>query len=52
MSDEHSFIANLTQNRQKTQKDQKKKKTGFPIDSLEEADLYKPVLNNIITLHE
>ena len=35
-----------------TQKVQKEKKTSFPKESVENADLYKTVLNKIMTTHE
>ena len=35
-----------------TQKAQKNKKTGFPKESLENADLYKPVMSKMMTIHE
>ena len=39
------ITSNWTQNRQKTKKRRK-------IESVENADLYKPVLNKIMTTHE
>ena len=41
---------NSTQNRHKTQKAQND--TSFPKESVESADLHKPVLNKIVTTHE
>ena len=46
------ITSNSTQNRQKTQKAQNDKKTSFPKESVENADLHKPVLNKIKTKHE
>ena len=46
------IISNSTYNRQKTQKIRKTKKTSFPKESVENADLYKPVLNKIMTAHK
>ena len=40
------------QNRQKTQKAQKDKKTSFPKEKVENWDLYKPVLNKVMTAQE
>ena len=40
------------QNRQKTQKAQKDKKTSFPKEKVENTDLYKPVLNKVMTTQE
>ena len=34
------------------QKAQKDKKTSFPKESVENVDLYKPVLNKIMTTHK
>ena len=34
------------------QKAQKDKKTSFAKESVENSDLYKPVLNKIMTTHE
>ena len=33
-------------------KSSEKQKTSFPKESVENADLYKPVLNKIMTTHE
>ena len=41
-----------TQNRQKTQKAEKVKKTSFPKESVENADFYKPVLKKVMNTHE
>ena len=40
------------QNTQKTKKAQNDKKTSFSKESVENADLHKPVLNKIKTTHE
>ena len=41
------------QNRQqKTQNKQRDKKTSFPKEQVENTDLYKPVLNKIMTTQE
>ena len=37
------------ENRQKTQKAQKDKKTSFQKETVENADFYKPVLNKVMT---
>ena len=42
------MTSNTTQNRQKRQKDEN---TSFTKESVENADLYKSVLNNIMTTH-
>ena len=39
------IISNSTQNSQKTQKCEKRQKTTFPKEKVENADLYKPVLS-------
>ena len=36
----------------KPKKAQKDKKTSFPKESVENADLYKPILNKLMTAHE
>ena len=41
------ITSNSTQNKQKIQKAQKDKNTNFPNDTVENADLQKPVLNKI-----
>ena len=48
------IISNSSHNRQKTQnKSRKTKKTSFPKKKrVENADLYKPVLNKIVTVHK
>ena len=50
------LTANSTQNRQKTQKAQKDKKTSFPKEFLKcfnkPVDFYKPLWNKIMTTHE
>ena len=43
---------NSTLKRRKTQKSTERQKTSFPNELVEHADLYKPVLNQIMTLHE
>ena len=45
------ITSNSAQNKQKTQKSQKDKKTCYPKESAEDAGLYKPVLNKIMTPH-
>ena len=47
-----NITSNSTQNRQKTQKAQRDKKTSFPKELVENADLYKTVLNKIMTTYE
>ena len=46
------ITSNSTQNRQKTQKSQKDKEASFPKESVENADMYKTILNKIMTTHE
>ena len=41
-----NIIQNLTQNRKKTQKVQKKQKASFPKEQVEKADLYTRVEQN------
>ena len=42
------LTSNSTQNKQKTQKVQKDKKTSFPKESVENTDFYNAALNKII----
>ena len=46
------ITSNSTHNRQKSQKSTERQKTNFPKESVENADMYKPVLNKIMTAHE
>ena len=47
------ITSNSMQNRQKTQKAQSDKKNdSFPKESVENADLHKPLLNKVKTTHE
>ena len=46
------ITSNLTQNTYKTQKAQDDKKTSFPKEAVENADLHKPVLIKIKTTYE
>ena len=47
------IISNSTHNKQKTQKRaERQKKTSFPKESVENADLYKPILNKIMAAHK
>ena len=46
------ITSNSTYNRQKTQKSAERQQTSFPRESVETADLYKRVLNKIMTVHE
>ena len=47
-----SLHPSSTHNRHKTQKAQKDKKTSFPKESVENADVCKRALNEITTTHE
>ena len=46
------LTSNSLQNRQKTQKAHKDKKTSFSNESVENADFYKPILNKIMTSYK
>ena len=46
------ITSNSTHSRQKGQKAQSDKKTSFPNELVENADLHKPVLNKIKTANE
>ena len=47
------IISNSTHNKQKTQKRaERQKRTSFPKESVENADLYKPILNKIMAAHK
>ena len=43
------IMSNSTQNKQKIQNAQNDKETSFPKETVENADLHKPVLNKIKT---
>ena len=48
----YKITSNSTRNRQKTQKAQNGKKTSFPKELVENADLHNPVLNKMRTTNE
>ena len=41
-----------TKNRQKTQEITERQEVGFPKEKVENTDLYKPILNKIMAIHE
>ena len=46
------FMKITSNSEQKTQKAQKDKKNSFPKEKTENTDLYKPILNKVMTAQE